>query len=334
MNALLRLTVTSLAAACLLGLGFANAAAAPPAEDIAGRRVSVEARIGYGGGDPYQFASHEPGEFAVPDGYRAVNFRYAWGDPTSGRESNKLGPNNIVPIKGWVPSDIGAGSASLGPGTYRFVVGGMPGAMGTLSFMLVKADDPRVGGKTFRRTIDVVTWLPEYPQYKGTATYVVEENGVVTGTSENTWDYSKMSDQTYVVMEPMRMTGTFRGTAAGNVMTGTWNEKHHPHRLTWRRDGNTPEHFCTDSGNVTNNARLVLYADGTLSETCRGASTWERQWSGSAPGDLAGKRDSWNNEFTIPSKDIPSPITGTWKDRGTGTNDASPGADNAGGTKP
>lgn len=334
MNALLRLTVASLAAACLLGLGSAHAAAPPPAEDIAGRRVSVEARIGYGDGDPYRHASQEPGEFTVPDGYRAVNFRYAWSDPTSGRESNKLGPNNIMAVKGWVTSDIGAAGASLGPGTYRFVVGGMPGAMGSLLFTLVKPDDPRVDGKTNRRTIDVVSWTTNYPEYKWTATYDIDENGAVTGTSDNTWDYSKMSDQTYTIMEPLRTTGTFRGTVAGNVITGTWTEKQHPHRLTWRRDGKIQEHFCTDSGNITNNARLVLYADGTFSETCRGSSTWERQWSGNAPGDLAGKRDAWSNEFAIPGKDIPSPITGTWKDRGTGTNDPLTGADNAGGTKP
>lgn len=334
MNALLRLTVASLAAACLLGLGFADAAAPPPAEDIAGRRVSVEARIGYGDGDPYRHASQEPGEFTVPDGYRAVNFRYAWSDPTSGRESNKLGPNNIMAVKGWVSSEIGAAGASLGPGTYRFSVGGMPGAMGSLSFTLVKADDPRVDGKTYRRTIDVVTWLPEYPQYKGTATYVVEENGVVTGTSDNTWDYSKHTDQTYVIMEPMRMTGTFRGTAAGNVISGTWTDVHHPHRLTWRADGKVPEHYCTDSGGATNNARIVLYADGTLSETGRGTTTWRRQWSASTPPDWTRGTNSGTSEFTIPSKDIPSPITGTWKDRGTGTNDPLTGADNAGGTKP
>lgn len=333
MNVLLRSFSVSLAVAGLLGLGVVWAAAPPPADDIAGKRVSVEARIGYGGGDPYQFASHEPGEFTVPDGYRAVNFRYAWGDPTSGRESSKLGSNNIEPIKGWVPRDIGAAGASLGPGTYRFVVGGMPGAMGSLSFTLVKADDPRVGGKTNRRTIEVVTWLPEYPQYKGTATYAIDENGVVTGTSDNTWDYSKTSDQTFVSMEPMRITGTFRGTTTGNVITGTWTDVHHPHRLTWRADGKVPEHYCTDSGGATNNARIVLYADGTLSETGRGTVTWRRQWSASTPPDWTRGTNSGTNEFTIPSKDIPSPITGTWKDRVGEADDASLGADKTGGTK-
>ena len=54
---------------------FENAAAAPFLSTLkgttfeAGKRVSVEARIGYGDGDPYRNASHEPGEFTVPEGF-------------------------------------------------------------------------------------------------------------------------------------------------------------------------------------------------------------------------------------------------------------------------
>lgn len=334
MNAPLRLTVAWLAAVCLLGLGFANAAAPPPAEDIAGRRVSVEARIGYGDGDPYRHASHEPGEFTVPDGYRAVNFRYAWGDPTTGRESQKLGPNNIEPIKGWVPRDIGAGGTSLGPGTYRFIVGGMPGAMGSLSFTLVKADDPRVGGRTNRRTIEVVTWAQEYFEWKSTATYVLEENGSVSGTMNEVIDYPRLVKSENFTIEPAKLTGTFAGTASGNVITGTWTIVTHPHELRWRAEGERAAYSVVDQGKHTMQVRVVLYADGTLSETGRGSGTTERQWSSSTPGDLAGKHESWPFDFSFPGENIKQPLTGTWKDRGAGTNDASPGADNAGGTKP
>jgi hypothetical protein len=299
-------------------------AAEPPGEDVTGKKVTVEASIDHASGDPYIFAERRTGDFTVPPGYRAVNFKYHWGDPTSGRESTHLSPKNIDPVRGWVPSDIGAPGVSLGPGTYRFGVGGMPGAMGTLSFMLVKGDDPRVGTTETKRTIDVETWSHEYPEWKSKATYVLEENGLVTGTMDEIIDYPSFAKSEHWTIEAARQTGKFNGTATGNVITGTWSLVIHPHTMRWHGDGTTPAYSCVHQTRYTMQMRVVLYADGTLSETGRGTGTTESQWSSTAPESVAGKHESWPFDFAFPGKDIKQPITGLWKDRNASTVPPSP----------
>ena len=289
-------------------------AAPPPGEDMAGKRMSVEASIDHASGDPYIMARRRTGDFTIPDGYRAVNFRYAWGDPTSGRESSRLSPKNLEAVKGWVPQDIGAPGTSLGPGRYRFSVGGTPGAMGTLSFTLVRFDDPRVGGAK-QRIVEVETWAHEYPEWKSKATYVFDDNGVVTGTMDETIDYPKFVKNESMQIDAARQSGKFSGTAAGNVITGTWTMVTHPHTIRWEGSGNNPAFSAVDQSRHSMQVRVVLYADGTLSETGRGTGTAERQWSANAPGGSAGKHEAWPLEFAFPNEYIKQPITGTWKDR-------------------
>jgi hypothetical protein len=319
------LTIAKLCFVVVLASAVCDVWAAEPAgEDVAGKRLTVEASIDHASGDPYIFAERRTGEFTVPPGYRAVNFKYAWGDPTSGRESNRLSAKNLEAVRGWVPQDIGAPGTSLGPGTYRFGVGGMPGAMGTLSMTLVKFDDPRVGTTATKRTIDVEIWSHEYPEWKSKATYILEEDGVVTGTIDEVIDYPLLTKSEYWTIEAARQTGKFNGTATGNVITGTWSLVTHPHTMRWHGNGNTPAYSCVDQSRHTMQTRVVLYADGTLSETGRGTGTTERQWSSSAPGDSAGKHESWPFDFAVPGENIKQPLTGTWKDRNASTAPPSP----------
>lgn len=99
---------------------------------------SVQARV-VGSTGPVQ-AKLEPGEFTIPAGQKAVNLKYAWGDPGSGRQSTSLGKNIYNIDRGvYMVDAAGKPLMELPAGKYRFVVGGGPGANGSLSWNLAPA---------------------------------------------------------------------------------------------------------------------------------------------------------------------------------------------------
>ncbi len=308
----LQVTIAVLIGATFCGRQAATLAA--PADDSAGKTISVTASV-QSNADAFIRAQQVPGPFTVPKGYRAVNFKYSFTDPSSGYTTDKLRTSNIRIVRGGVVGlNAGDKDFSLGPGDYLFTVGGLPGAAGSLSFTLLRSEDP-TGGKDFadrERVIDVVVWSQQYPdQPKITAVYYVRD-GQVRGEL----DYRSPGTSTgYWTSEPSRIHGTFTGTMTGNVITGKWNDVTDPHRMTWPPDGDRPGYYRIDSGKSSYENRVVLYADGTLSETCKGSGTTILDWGPTAPKDVAGKRETIPYDFAVPGENHTGPITGTWKNR-------------------
>jgi len=79
----------------------------------------------------------EPGEFTVPSGSTAVIKKFQHDNPATGYHNEKLGKNIYSVTQGIYMVD-GNGNAlmQLPAGQYRFVVGGSPGATGSLVYEL------------------------------------------------------------------------------------------------------------------------------------------------------------------------------------------------------
>jgi hypothetical protein len=290
--------------------------AAPPDDPYAGKRYTVEAGVESAPG-AFIRAQQKTGPFTVPTGYRATSFKYHFADVQTGYESDKLRAGNIRALRGGhVGLDAGEEGFSLGPGDYVFVVGGLPGAVGSLSYVLERAEDVAgtdVGTETKSgdRVIDVTTWSPQSPESKLTIVYFVHA-GNVRGELDHAYEIPKSDTWT---CEPMRTKGTFTGTISGNVINGTWQCTLLPYRMHFFANATTPAFDRVDSGKSTFQTRLVLYADGTVSETSKGGGTSVSDWGPTAPGDVAGKHLSSTYEVSIPGENHPEPLTGTWKNR-------------------
>ena len=77
-----------------------------------------------------------PGEFTILEGSTATNFKYHFHDPKTNVKLDKLSGSSIYSVsKGrYVIGAANSPDFSLPPGRYKFVVGGSPGAYGSLSF--------------------------------------------------------------------------------------------------------------------------------------------------------------------------------------------------------
>ena len=166
--------------------------ALPADEEAKVERRSVSARVVHASGDGVGIhAKREPGEFTIPEGTTARSFKYRFHDPSSGLTLNKLSGSNIYSVteKRYITEAAGNPDLTLPPGKYKFVVGGRPGASGTLSFDMGPSDDtsvvikddvpeanlPRDG------SISLVLWSPEGPTYKFHWDLEIK-GGIVTGT--------------------------------------------------------------------------------------------------------------------------------------------------------
>lgn len=79
----------------------------------------------------------QPGEFTVPSGSTAVITKFRHDNPATGYHNEKLGKNVYSVTQGIYMADAnGNGFLQLPAGQYRFVVGGSPGASGTLVYEL------------------------------------------------------------------------------------------------------------------------------------------------------------------------------------------------------
>ncbi len=115
---------------------------------------SVSASVRSGGSAAGINAERVPGHFTVPEGHIATGFRYNFSDPSSGYTSTRLSGSNIYSdTQGRYMSEVeGNPNAQLPPGKYKFVVGGHPGAQGTLSFKLVATTtEPPADGQPSNR---------------------------------------------------------------------------------------------------------------------------------------------------------------------------------------
>ncbi len=290
---------------------------------LAGTQHSVDARVIRPNRalDPSIQAELEPGPFTIPEGYKAVNLKFHRGDPKTGDESDVLRPGNIKCVKSKRPpvkADFKKG-IELAAGEYLLIVGGFPGASGSLGYTLVpddsdtptKTEDKPAPGE---RIIDVVTWLGATDatyKPKTKATYRAK-GGKVTGSIDQELEPPKYDNG--VTCDPLPIKGTFSGTIAGNVITGKWEVTTAAHKMHFPGiDG--PDYDRTDTFQQTYESRLVLNQDGTVSETMKGSGVTECTWGPTAPKEIAGKCDKNTYEFAVPSEHVPQPMQGTWKER-------------------
>ena len=302
----------------------AEARRAPPVDSntvhtiTASVEYSTERRTG-------KHATLVPGEFTVPEGAVAGQFRYRWADPKTGRESDRITATTVYSVtqRRYMSELKDNPNATLPPGDYKLVVGGLPGAIGTLTYRLMpQADPPGPSANSGDRIIDVETWLTKPLQAgynpKLKATYVIRQ-GQVTGTVDQLVEYPKYDDG--VTRDPMPYKGTFTGRIEGNVITGKWDKEILPHKMRFPppQGTNHPPHDRTDSVTMKYEIRLTLHPDGTVSETQKGQgetrltfgpNTWSEE--------IRNQTKTHPFDIELPSKDIPDPLTGRWKERPAG----------------
>ncbi len=106
-------------------------------EKAQGTVHTVEARVGYptNAGTGIQ-AEKQPGSFTIPKGSKGAKLKYSFSDPKSDYTSTKLRGSNIYSVteKRYMHELDHNPDFALPPGEYKFVVGGLPGASGTLNF--------------------------------------------------------------------------------------------------------------------------------------------------------------------------------------------------------
>jgi len=104
--------------------------------------VETRSAVAAPGGADFQRAKKAPATFTIPKGYMAVGFQYNYYDPKSDRKWMKLGASSIYSVteKRSISEAEDNKNLKLPPGQYRFIVGGYPGASGTLKFKLVPKD--------------------------------------------------------------------------------------------------------------------------------------------------------------------------------------------------
>ncbi len=106
---------------------------------------SVTARVVGGAGSGVGInAKTVPAEFTVPEGRTAKNFKFRLDDPQSNVTSDKLSRSSIYSITEQrnIREAENNPKLELPPGRYRFIIGGRPGAQGSLAFDLVPDDTP------------------------------------------------------------------------------------------------------------------------------------------------------------------------------------------------
>lgn len=101
---------------------------------MAGGTYSVRATVTSGSGAIQ--AKLVPAEFTVPSGTTAVNLKCFRADPSSGWSSDRLCSVYSVTQGVDMKDANGNPMTSLPAGTYRFAVGGKPGAYGTYTYTI------------------------------------------------------------------------------------------------------------------------------------------------------------------------------------------------------
>ena len=296
---------------------------APSAEEESKvERRSVSARVDNAVGEGVGIhATKQPGEFTVPEGHTATNFKFSFHDPKSGRRLDTLSGSNIYSLteKRYITEAADNSGLELPPGKYKFVVGGSPGASGTLSFdvgpgQAVKDDEELA--KNADRIIDVLVWYDAAAEVKTHQTYYIQGTKVV-GRFDQTYPslagrYQNGKKSTE--FEAPRQQGTFEGSISGNVITGTWKVTRLPQRVVHTHPEGS-KHLRMDDGEMTLNTRTVLANDGTISETVKGTGVSRSKWVGPPLHPSLPRQTSNEYNVNVPSEHLPNPKTGTWKDR-------------------
>jgi hypothetical protein len=141
--------------ALLLALGMGalavsaeNDKKSPDKDKVQGTLHTVEARVtspsGTGAGTNV-LAEKQPGSFTIPKGSKGAKLKYSFADPKLDYTSTKLRGSNIYSVteKRYMHELDHNPDFELPPGEYKFVVGGTPGASGTLTYTTVPTTDTK-----------------------------------------------------------------------------------------------------------------------------------------------------------------------------------------------
>lgn len=188
-------------------------------------RRSVTARVVSAAGEGVGIhAKKVPGEFTVPEGRTAGNLKYRFHDPKSNFTSDKLTRSSIYSVteKRYIREAENNPKLELPPGKYRFVVGGGPGAYGSLSFQLVAgevADKPTEKPNVICTNVESIDKdgkrTPDDGFSKDNPLALVYRNGKLTGTHVRTQSHSNPDGES-------RWTTTIDATVKGRSLSGTY----------------------------------------------------------------------------------------------------------------
>jgi hypothetical protein len=276
-----------LAAMIVLNLGglamAAEKAKTPGKEDKQGTVHTVTASMDYPttGGIGIQ-AEKRPGEFTIAKGSKGTKLKYQFFNPKSGNTLTKLNGSNIYSVteKRYMHELDHNPDFELPPGQYRFVVGGDPGAIGTLSYTTVSSkgiepptrktgygtqtvgtSNPETerapihpggegkGKMTVPRNgkLSLILWVPEYPAWKLHLECEIN-NGAVVGRGET-------PDHRPTHIANFHEDYSFKGTAVGERIIGTASQKD-----TWESKDGSTKHNYDGKGEM----ELTLRADHTI----------------------------------------------------------------------
>jgi hypothetical protein len=135
------------------GLSMAAEKAKTPGKEEKGTVHTVTASMDYptNGGVGIR-AEKRPGEFTIPKGTKGTKLKYNFFNPKSGNTLTKLNGSNIYSVteKRYMHELDHNPDFELPAGDYKFVVGGDPGATGTLAYTTVPSngDDTNPPPKT------------------------------------------------------------------------------------------------------------------------------------------------------------------------------------------
>jgi len=205
-------------------------------------------------------AEKRPGEFTIPKGAKGTKLKYQFFNPKSGNTLTKLNGRSIYSVteKRYMHELDGNPDFELPPGDYKFVVGGEPGATGTLTYTTAQGstnDSPtsvvkdREPGTEVPRNgkVSLVLSVPDAPGIK--LHWDLDINGgVVVGRGECTGAPTSHIQNYHADYH-------FKGTATGKSIRGTASEE-----ISWESKGGSTKTKYEGKGEV----ELTLRKDHTV----------------------------------------------------------------------
>lgn len=241
-------------------------------------------------------AEKRPGEFTIPKGAKGTKLKYQFSNPKTGSTLTRINGRNVYSVTEhrYMNELDGNPDYELPPGEYRFVVGGEPGAIGSLTYTLAQGsanDTPsairdKMSGAGIPRNgkISLVLSVPDVPNITFHWDFDIKE-GAVVGRGECT---GVPTDHIQNYHAEYRL----QGTLTGRRITGTASEK-----ITWESKGGFTKTRYDGQGEV----ELILHNDHTVvgSENHSGTTNGEPS--------VKGQRRGWVGTWQMSQKRAAKP---------------------------
>ncbi|MCF8033741.1 MAG: DUF1795 domain-containing protein [Desulfarculaceae bacterium] len=164
-------------------------------------------------------------------------------------------------------------------------------------------------------TIDMITWIQGHEKDKWPSTFYIR-GGQVSGSFSYTYDYSKHCTDKFCCSSP-RTTGVFSGSLINNVISGTWNMKHHTQQCwhIWTEsikggDGKYTSHQRRCNYSTTSNTNYRIEAklgmSGRVELTWSGTSHGSTTWGPTCYKNIAGTTRTYDNSFSWDDPNYPA----------------------------